>query len=66
MLVIDEGCCGSEMTSPSVRPLSPFQRQLPPLTLTFSQEDIDNIQATSVGRVADLVVEVIILYDLMS
>lgn len=54
----DEPCCGSQMTSPSVRPLSPFQRQLPPYTISFTQEDINSIQAASVGRVADLVVEV--------
>ncbi|KAK6645164.1 hypothetical protein RUM43_001440 [Polyplax serrata] len=53
----DEPCCGSQMTSPSVRPLSPFQRQLPPYTISFTQEDINSIQAASVGRVADLVVE---------
>lgn len=45
------------MTAPSVRPLTSFQRQLPPLTLTFTQDDIESIRGATVGRVADLKVE---------
>lgn len=52
-----EPCCGSVMKAPSVRALSPFQRILPRTTLSFTQEDIDDIQNTVVGRVLDLKVE---------
>lgn len=46
------------MRAPSVRALSPFQRLLPRMTLSFTQEDIDDIQSAVVGRVLDLKVEV--------
>lgn len=50
-------CCGSFMPSPSVEPLSPFQRVLPPITVTFSNEVLTN--PANVGRVGDLEVEIV-------
>ncbi|XP_075216970.1 calcium-activated chloride channel regulator 1-like isoform X2 [Lycorma delicatula] len=49
-------CCGSYVPAPSVEPLSPFQRVLPPVTITFTSEHIAS--AMNVGRVGDLKVEV--------
>lgn len=45
------------MPSPTVEPLSPFQRVLPPVTVVFSSKDIST--PITVGRVGDLKVEII-------
>uniref|UniRef100_A0A146KVC4 Calcium-activated chloride channel regulator 4 n=1 Tax=Lygus hesperus TaxID=30085 RepID=A0A146KVC4_LYGHE len=47
-LVTSVPCCGSNMPAPTVEPLSPFQRILPPLTLNVAKMD------DATGRVADL------------
>ncbi|BES87543.1 Ca-activated cl channel protein [Nesidiocoris tenuis] len=47
-LVTSVSCCGSNMPAPTVEPLSPFQRILPPLTLNVPKMD------DATGRVADL------------
>ncbi|KAK9507731.1 hypothetical protein O3M35_007519 [Rhynocoris fuscipes] len=47
-LLTDVPCCGSSMPAPTVEPLSPFQRVLPPLTIHI--EKTDSVS----GRVGDL------------
>lgn len=48
-------CCGSSTPSASkVQPLQPFQRSLPPATLHYTQEDLDNEERVSSGRIGDL------------
>lgn len=47
-LLTDVPCCGSNMPAPTVEPLSPFQRILPPLTL-----NVEKI-SDATGKVADL------------
>ncbi|XP_063226758.1 calcium-activated chloride channel regulator 4-like [Bacillus rossius redtenbacheri] len=50
-------CCGSVVPTPPVEPLSAFQRILPPISVTFTMEDVASQPV--VGRIGDLKVEVI-------
>lgn len=51
----ESACCGSSLPPASkVQPLQPFQRSLPPVTLHYTQEDIDNEEKVISGRIGDL------------
>nr|CAD7397190.1 unnamed protein product [Timema cristinae] len=45
-------CCGSLVPTPAVQPLSPFQRVLPPISITFTPDDVAS--QPFVGRIGDL------------
>ncbi|XP_039277350.1 calcium-activated chloride channel regulator 1 isoform X2 [Nilaparvata lugens] len=55
-LDIAPNCCGSYVPIPSVEPLQPFQRVLPPVTIMFTSDHIATLQ--NVGKIGDLKVEV--------
>uniref|UniRef100_A0A1B6L3U4 Calcium-activated chloride channel N-terminal domain-containing protein n=1 Tax=Graphocephala atropunctata TaxID=36148 RepID=A0A1B6L3U4_9HEMI len=56
-LELSPNCCGSLMPTPSVEPLSPFQRVLPPITVSFNKDVVMN--PAVVGRVGDLKAEIL-------
>lgn len=55
--VVGAQCCGSVVPTPAVQPLAPFQRVLPPISITFSRDDISSHPI--VGRIGDLHVEIL-------
>lgn len=56
-LRLESNCCGSQMPTPSVESLSPFQRILPPITKIITSESLAT--SRNVGKVGDLRVELL-------
>lgn len=55
--VLGVRCCGSVVPTPAVQPLAPFQRVLPPISITLSHDDVSS--QPIVGRIGDLRVEIL-------
>jgi hypothetical protein len=55
--VVGAQCCGSMVPTPAVQPLAPFQRVSPPISITFSPDDL--LSQPIVGRIGDLHVEIL-------